>query len=229
MQLFYEPFITSPVFELNEEESHHLTKVLRKKEKDIIQVLNGKGKSFECEIIEVGKKKVRVSVCSEKAYVGRDKYLHIAIAPTKNIDRLEWFLEKATEIGVEEISLLITEKSERREIKNMERLEKILISSIKQSVQFHLPQLNPPQKISEFLKTVPAYSKYIAFCEEAPKLALKDLNQQKKALVLIGPEGDFTKNEVDLCFKLNFQALSLGSNRLRTETAGIMVSAAFSL
>ncbi|MDG2060078.1 MAG: RsmE family RNA methyltransferase, partial [Flavobacteriales bacterium] len=140
---------------------------------------------------------------------------------TKNMDRFEWFLEKATEIGIDEITPVICDRSERKVIKT-ERCNRILLSAMKQSLKYHLPKLNEVISFTDFTQKNFDGSKYIAHCEESEKIELKEKNTERKTLILIGPEGDFSPNEIDKATNNNYQAISLGNNRLRTETAGVV-------
>ena len=152
----------------------------------------------------------------------RKYYLHLAIAPTKNNDRLEWFLEKATEIGIDEITPIICENSERKFIKP-ERLKKIIISAMKQSLKFHLPRLNDMVTLSEFLKQKQTQGKYIAHCVENEKQLMKDvLHPQESSTILIGPEGDFSFSEIEKSLQKGYTPITLGKARLRTETAALV-------
>ncbi|CAM1357890.1 Ribosomal RNA small subunit methyltransferase E [Tenacibaculum sediminilitoris] len=227
MQLFYNSDLsaTSKEITFNKEESRHIVRVLRKKEGGILHITNGKGALFFAEIIIGNDKKcVAKIIKTEEKSRTRDYYLHVAIAPTKNNDRLEWFLEKATEIGVDEITPIICKNSERKTVK-IERLERIIQSAMKQSLQFTLPKLNEPIKFTDFLNNDFSEEIFIAHCEENNKKKfLKNCATPKsKYTILIGPEGDFSTNEIQLSLKKNFIPISLGENRLRTETAGLNV------
>jgi 16S rRNA (uracil1498-N3)-methyltransferase len=159
---------------------------------------------------------------TEHEFGKRDFSLHIAVAPTKNISRFEWFLEKATEIGVNEITPLICENSERKIIKT-DRLNKVIVAAMKQSLKSYLPRLNEAVKFSDFIKQKSVYSRYIAYCSENHRDMLRDAAKQKRNIeILIGPEGDFSEREVEMAMGHNFQAVSLGHSRLRTETAAIV-------
>jgi 16S rRNA (uracil1498-N3)-methyltransferase len=200
--------------------SHNISKI-----GDKVQITNGLGNLYAGEIVDITKKTCIVAIHeTQEAYNKRPLNLHIAIAPTKNIDRFEWFLEKATEIGIDEITPLICKRSERTIIKP-ERLNGILISAMKQSVQTYLPKLNEATDFQKFIKKIFPYSKnkYIAYCNDAeiPPLS-KIYPKGENALILIGPEGDFSENEVGLAFENNFKGISLGQTRLRTETAGLV-------
>ncbi|WP_420552775.1 16S rRNA (uracil(1498)-N(3))-methyltransferase [Tenacibaculum aiptasiae] len=227
MQLFFNPNITPETKEITfeKEESRHIVRVLRKKEGDILHITNGNGYLFSAEIVIPNDKKCLANIIKKEEKINhRNYYLHVAIAPTKNNDRLEWFLEKATEIGVDEITPIICDNSERKVVK-IERLSKIIQSAMKQSLQFTLPKLNSPVKFSEFIKNDFSEQIFIAHCEEnTEKLFLKNIvKPNSKYTILIGPEGDFSTKEIDSCLHKNFTPISLGENRLRTETAGLSV------
>ena len=227
MQLFYSPDIvsTSQNFIFNKEESRHIIRVLRKKEGDLLHITNGKGYLITAEISHANEKKCLVHIISfEKQQKTWDYNLHIAIAPTKMNDRFEWFLEKATEIGIDEITPIICDNSERKVLKT-ERMQKVLVSAMKQSLKFNLPKLNEPVKFSEIVSLNFNGTKFIAHCEDPDqKNTLKNLlKPNQNILVLIGPEGDFSPKEITKALQHKFIALSLGSSRLRTETAGIVV------
>jgi len=222
MQLFY---LENPKDEiiLSIEESKHATKVLRKKEGDILNFTDGKGGFYKAEITVADTRKCRLQVVSTEQKAKQHNYhLHIAIAPTKNMERFEWFLEKACEIGIDEITPIICSHSERKVIKT-ERCNRILLSAIKQSLKYHLPKLNEVISLNDFLEKDFEGTKYISHCEENDeKKELKTVNKTGKTLILIGPEGDFSQKEIDLALQSQFKAVSLGTSRLRTETAGII-------
>jgi 16S rRNA (uracil1498-N3)-methyltransferase len=223
MKLFY---LENPENEiiLSAQESKHATKVLRKKEGDVLDFTDGKGNFYKAEITVADSRKCKLQIVSSKQKPKQHNYhLHIAIAPTKNMDRFEWFLEKATEIGIDEITPIICSRSERKVIKN-ERCNKILLSAMKQSLKFHLPKLNEAISLTDFLKSNVDGAKYIAHCEKSDKLELKNEKLEEKTLILIGPEGDFSSKEIELAFQNQFKAVSLGTSRLRTETAGIIAT-----
>jgi 16S rRNA (uracil1498-N3)-methyltransferase len=224
MQLFYNPDIQSSTthFQFDKEESKHIIKVLRKKSGDIIFITNGKGNLFHSEITLESEKKCEVKIVKTETFEPKKYHLHIAIAPTKMNDRLEWFLEKATEIGIAEITPIICDHSERK-IYKIDRAEKIIQAAMKQSNQFYLPTINEPVSFSDFLKRESNSLKYIAHCEENKKDLFKDSFQAgQNILILIGPEGDFSTKEISLALKNNFIPVSLGNTRLRTETAGVV-------
>lgn len=224
MQLFYTPDIdiASSTYYLNEEESKHSVRVLRLQAGDHVQLIDGKGNLFTADITDAHPKRTQLRIISvQQEFNKRNHYLHIAVAPTKNIERLEWFLEKATEIGIDEISLIITQRSERKEAKT-ERLNKIITSAIKQSIKAYHPVLYDPIPLGKLLSNPFGGQKFIAHCEPADKATLKDqLKPFGKYLILIGPEGDFTPKEIDDALKNDFKAITLGESRLRTETAAL--------
>lgn len=224
MQLFYNTTLnpTDTFFQFDKEESKHIIKVLRKKTGDIIFITNGKGNLFHSEITLESEKKCEVKIIKIETFNAKNYYLHIAIAPTKMNDRLEWFLEKATEIGIDEISLIICDHSERK-IYKIDRAEKIIQAAMKQSNQFYLPQINEPISFNNFIKKETNAVKFIAHCEEDKKeLFQNSFKSNQNILILIGPEGDFSTKEISLALKNNFIPVSLGNTRLRTETAGVV-------
>lgn len=224
MQLFYNPNINEATesFSFDKEESKHIIKVLRKKDTDILHVTNGLGFLFTTEITLASDSKCTVKIISiEKAEASKFR-LHLAVAPTKMNDRFEWFLEKATEIGIHEITPIICDRSERKTI-NKERFDKILLAAMKQSNELFLPILNPAMTFKEFVNSENQDLKMIAHCEETDKKTLKSiLKPNEKITMLIGPEGDFSEKEIGLALNNNFTAVSLGNTRLRTETAAIV-------
>ncbi|WP_375239330.1 16S rRNA (uracil(1498)-N(3))-methyltransferase [Aurantibacter sp.] len=224
MQLFYSTEITDTnnTFIFSKEESKHIVKVLRKKEQDVLFVTNGKGSIFKCEINSANDKKCSVSILETTTQKASKYSLHLAVAPTKMNDRYEWFLEKATEIGITEITPIICDHSERKIIKP-ERFEKILESAMKQSLSAYKPILNESISFKNFVAETKSQTKFIAHCEETDKKSLKkELKPNQDYLILIGPEGDFSKKEIDLALKHNFIPVTLGETRLRTETAAIV-------
>ncbi len=224
MQVFYSPEITDGNFFLNKTESHHCIKVLRLKENEIINLTDGKGGLYEARIISGSPVKCEVQVIKRiENQNKRNFYLHIAIAPTRSTDRFEWFIEKATEIGIDEITPLICSRSERKTVKP-ERIRNIFISSIKQSLVATMPKLNEIKNFEEFIsepiKT--GCSKYICHCLDGQRQKLNDIySAGSDVLGVIGPEGDFTPGEIRFAEKNNFLSVTLGNNRLRTETAGV--------
>lgn len=227
MQLFYNADINKSQKELffDKNESRHIVKVLRKKEGDLVYITDGKGLLFQCNIINASDKKCLVNV---KNIVQKERlrtyYLHIAIAPTKLNDRFEWFLEKATEIGIDEITPIICENSERKVLK-VERMEKIIQSASKQSLNYYFPKLNHPLKFKDFIANKLNGQGFIAHCENDKKKSLQKIwKAEQDTTILIGPEGDFSTNEISASINNGYQAISLGKSRLRTETAGIVAT-----
>ena len=220
MQLFFTEN-TENDFTISSEESKHITRVLRKKEGDTLNFTDGKGNLLIAEIISSDLRKTRVKVIEKiDKEKGHNYYLHIAIAPTKNMDRFEWFLEKATEIGIDEITPIICDRSERKVVRT-ERCNRILLSAMKQSLKFHKPKLNESISFTDFIKKDLEGSKYIAHCEKGEKIELKDRKTENRTIILIGPEGDFSPTEIEKATNNNYRAISLGNSRLRTETAGL--------
>ena len=224
MQLFYNPTINThtETFFFDKEESKHIIKVMRKEAGDILFVTNGLGNIFETEIILGSDTKCSVKI-NKIIVVEKSKcHLHLAVAPTKMNDRYEWFLEKATEIGVSEITPILCDRSERKFVKN-DRFDKIILSAMKQSAQPFLPKLNEPITFKDFIDNPFNGQKFIAHCEGVANTSFKNcLIVNENVLVLIGPEGDFSKNEIALAINNNYKAVSLGNTRLRTETAAIV-------
>jgi 16S rRNA (uracil1498-N3)-methyltransferase len=224
MQLFYSPEINSEQqqFTFSKEESKHIVRVLRKKEGDTLAITDGKGNLFQVEISLADHKKCVVQIKSTTQQQQHNYTLHIAIAPTKMNDRMEWFLEKTTEIGIDEITPIFCDNSERKVIKK-ERFEKIIQSAMKQSLQMQLPKLNDAISFKEFISQKHSGQLFIAHCEEQDKKALQtEVQPNQNYTILIGPEGDFSTKEIEIALKNNFTPVTLGSTRLRTETAGIV-------
>ncbi len=223
MNSFYISAISGKTIQLNSEESNHCIKVLRLKKGDIVQLMNGKGSIFEAIIVIPDAKSTILEILEEKKYPEtRNFQLTLAIAPTKNMDRFEWFVEKSVEIGIDRIVPIICKHSERKEIKT-ERLEKIIISAMKQSGQTYLPELSGTTSFSDFVKEPFNGDKMIAHCENGIKKMLKDsISPGRNTLILIGPEGDFDSSELELALENGYIPVSLGESRLRTETAGLV-------
>ena len=220
MQLFYCPELLNDASFLSNEESVHCCKVLRKKVGDHIYLIDGVGGFYEAEITIASQKKVIFNVIKKWNQLQSPYSLHIAIAPTKNNDRFEWFLEKATEIGIDEVTPIICEHSERKMIKN-ERMKKIIVSAAKQSLKSKLPKINKVTSFNDFIFKKHSSQCFIAHCLPSQKRKLKN-EVVSESTILIGPEGDFSKLEVEVALKNNFIPISLGSVRLRTETAGVI-------
>lgn len=223
MQLFFQEKIEIPITYLDEVESKHLVKVLRKKQGDQIRLTNGKGQVFECVILEANQKKTSLKVLSSTEVPEDTYHIHLAIAPTKSPDRMEWMVEKITEMGFHELTLLETMNSERSFLKT-DRLQKKVISACKQSLKFRIPVLRQTRKLSELLESQEfnGLQKFIAYVDENHQNHLFDLARPgEKYLILIGPEGDFDPKEIKSALEQGFQPISLGTSRLRTETAGL--------
>jgi 16S rRNA (uracil1498-N3)-methyltransferase len=231
MNLVYSPQAsTGSMVELDENEFHHI-QVLRMRSGDEVHAFDGKGNLYKGILAAISKKTATVSVGERiRQEPLPTAQLHIAIAPTKNIDRTEWFAEKATEIGIHAISPVICNRSERREIR-IDRLEKVVLSAAKQSLHLHLPRVNASGSFKEFVKAVKDDKalKFIAYCEEKTTHLKDSFKTGESIVVLIGPEGDFTEEEVVLAKEAGFTPVSLGESRLRTETAGVMVSAIYNM
>jgi 16S rRNA (uracil1498-N3)-methyltransferase len=230
MNLFYTPDISEDYYTLSESESKHCIRVLRLSEGDTIFLVDGKGGFYETQITINHAKRCTVKVANKKLGYGKLNYnLHIAIAPVKNIDRFEWFLEKSTEIGINKITPLLCSHSERKVIKE-ERLNKIITSAMKQSIKAYHPTLNPMISFNEFIKQPFNGNKFIAHCEDGEKKPLKNLVEKgKETLILIGPEGDFSPKEIEAAIANGYKEISLGNSRLRTETAGVVACHTVSL
>jgi len=223
MQLFYNPDLDNITtqFIFSSEESKHIVKALRKKEGDILNLTNGKGYFFEAKILIADARKCKAEIIDTTKKHQKAHWLHLVVAPTKMNDRFEWFLEKATEIGVQEITPIICDHSERKIVK-IERLEKVISSAMKQSLQAFLPKLNAPITFKEYINQHKEGLLFIAHCEDEEKVELKRrVAPDKDVTVLIGPEGDFSASEIKMAYDNGFLPVSLGENRLRTETAAI--------
>lgn len=221
MNLFYQPLLPKGIHYLDPSESKHSTRVLRKKKGDVIQITDGMGFLYHAHITIADPHQCRFEIIENLAEPPRNYRIHIGISPTKNTDRLEWFVEKAVEFGVDEITLIECEHTERIHVK-FERLEKLAISAMKQSLKLTLPSISGPVKLPEIIANTSASSKFIAFVDgENLNFLQKVASRDSNYLVLIGPEGDFSSNELKLARENGFQKVSLGSSRLRTETAGL--------
>ncbi|WP_314306290.1 16S rRNA (uracil(1498)-N(3))-methyltransferase [Capnocytophaga gingivalis] len=236
MQLFYNDSLYPQVQEVtfDKEESNHIHKVLRKKTGDLLHITDGRGYLYEAQIQYITDKKCTAHILSHSLAPTPAYHLHIAVAPTKMNERYEWFLEKATEIGVHEVTPILCDHSERKTIKT-ERFEKILLSAMKQSLQYYKPQLNPPISLLEWLDTIESNSvgRYVAHCQEGARGLLLDRLEElpretTNLWVLIGPEGDFSQREIQKACSKGFLPVSLSPNRLRTETAAIVACSCIS-
>ncbi|MFT5925347.1 MAG: 16S rRNA (uracil1498-N3)-methyltransferase [Rubritalea sp.] len=229
MQLFYFNNLTpdTSVLQLDKEQARHMTKALRKKVGDSVHITDGVGNLYHGVISLVTSNKCRIDITFAKAFPKPSQNLHIAIAPTKMNDRMEWFLEKATEMGISKITPLRCDHSERKKI-NRDRFQKILISAIQQSNQFYIPIIEELTDISDFLKTNITGVKCIAHCEDTPKKTLPHMiDKSQDFTLIIGPEGDLSSREIDAAVTYGFTPISLGNKRLRTETAGVYTAAVF--
>lgn len=228
LPFFYKKDISSidSTVVLDEDTSKHVVQVLRMQNGEQLKLTDGKGNIFSCEITDNHRKKTVVSII-EKSEVSQHKTsITIAISPVKNNSRFEWFLEKATEIGVTEIVPLICERTEKQQLKT-ERLQGILISAMLQSQQAWLPVLDEARKYDQYIKSAgeqPSIQKFIAHCEEDQKTLLSFIQPSSQSTILIGPEGDFTHKEIEIALNAGFKPVSLGATRLRTETAGMVAA-----
>jgi len=224
MQLFYNPDITENTtqFSFSKEESKHIVKVLRKSVDDTLQITNGVGWLFTAQITVADIKNCIATIIAKDLQVKRDYTLHLAVAPTKMNDRYEWFLEKATEIGVDSITPIICDHSERKIIKAA-RFEKIIQTAMKQSLNCYLPELKEAIAFKDFITQDFSDNLFIAHCEETAKKSLKkELKTKQSVTILIGPEGDFSVKEIEMAIQNKFIPVTLGETRLRTETAAIV-------
>ena len=221
--MFYAPDLEGDHYTLEEKESKHIVKVLRMKAGDTIMLTDGAGKLITTELVNEDPRRCEVRVVDVvEDYGKRGFLLHIAIAPTKNINRFEWFIEKATEIGIDEITPLICQRSERKVVKT-DRLKKVITSAMKQSVKAYHPVLNEASSFKDLVCRDHSMQKYIAYVEQGEHPALQTLYKNgEDAIVLIGPEGDFSPEEVIMAKENGFKVISLGKSRLRTETAGVV-------
>lgn len=233
MELFYSKDMDGSICRLDQDESGHCVKVLRHRAGDEISVIDGCGTLYRCRIITDSPKGVEASVMSSEENWGGHPYrLHLAVCPTKSNDRYEWFVEKACEIGFDELSPVIGEHSERKVLKTA-RVEKVLISAAKQSLKAAVPIVNEPVSVKEFIADAPEDAlKLIAYCfedERVPRKSIKDVLENsdgKEIIVMIGPEGDFSKAEAELALEHGFIPVHLGASRLRTETAALTAASA---
>ena len=223
MQLFYVSGFEGSTCVLGEEESWHCIKVLRLHEGAQINLTDGLGNLYQGYLTKIIHMGCHIGITHVTPHNRRSNWsLHVAMAPTKNIERFEWFLEKATEIGIDEITPLICEHSERKTVK-LERLQKVMVSAMKQSNKLWLPRLNEPVNFRDFISRAYIGQKFIAWCETGNESELHNIYQKDAdVLILVGPEGDYSKSEIELAVKSGFVPVSLGESRLRTETAGIV-------
>ncbi len=225
MQLFYNPEISDKDSQVvfPRDESKHIVKVLRKTEGDTLNITNGKGHLFTAEIVNADIRRCIAKIISVEDQPAPPYYLHMIVAPTKMNDRFEWFLEKAMEIGIHEITPVICDHSERKVVK-LNRFERVLQSAMKQSLHYRMPKLNEPVSFHEFLNEKTDGLKYIAHCEDGldKEYLQKKMKAKEKVNILIGPEGDFSREEINSALNTGWIPVSLGDSRLRTETAAIV-------
>lgn len=223
MQLFYMPSIEEGLCALPEGEARHATQVLRKRVGDVLDIVDGKGGWYKGEIIAAAKKSctIQATLRQQEPLRGNPSIV-MAVSPTKNNERFEWFLEKATELGVDEIVPLQCKRTERSKIR-LDRYEKVLVSAMKQSLQAWLPRLHPLTPLKEWLQQLQATKqRYVGWCDEVGQEALsKQYMAGEDVIILIGPEGDFTEEEIEMSRMTGYMPMTLGANRLRTETAAI--------
>ncbi|MFC3199805.1 16S rRNA (uracil(1498)-N(3))-methyltransferase [Parapedobacter deserti] len=225
MQLFYTPDIAphQQSFVLSEEESKHAIRVLRMGAGQRVQLVDGRGGLYTAAIVDDHPKRAVLEIL--KAETGRGKrpyYLHIAIAPTKHVERVEWFLEKATEVGIDEVTPIICEHSERKEVKT-ERLKKVMVAAMKQSLKAYLPRLNEPLGLGALLEHERQGQRFIAHCADGDKEYVSEMIVPGgRYTILIGPEGDFSGAEIEASLRAGFLPITLGHARLRTETAALV-------
>ncbi|OUJ71850.1 16S rRNA (uracil(1498)-N(3))-methyltransferase [Hymenobacter crusticola] len=220
MPTFYTPDLTALTYTLSEEESKHAVRVLRLRAGDSVELVNGRGSVYQAEVAQADAKRCQLRITHEQQVPRRPYDVHVAVAPTKNLDRMEWFVEKATEIGVDRISFLRCARSERRELK-LERLEKIAVSALKQSGQAWLPQLDELLDYNTFLKNLDPDTTFIAHLADDERTELAQVANGPSCCVLIGPEGDFTPEEISAARQRGIRPVALGLTRLRTETAAL--------
>lgn len=222
MQLFYHPDIDADFIQIDEEESKHIVRVLRIKRGETVFFTNGRGGLYTCVMVDDHPKRCKFQVIDKSFAPKKKPHIHIAAAPTKNIARFEWFIEKAVEIGIDEITPLICEHSERNKV-NDDRLQKIAIAAMKQSGRKWLPKNNSAVSFEKFICNDYQSKKAIAYVSDQHNHLLQDyFKKDEDALILIGPEGDFSKQEIEQAIKNGYHPISLGENRLRTETAALV-------
>lgn len=224
MHTFYFPDLSDNIVLLDEDESKHAVRVLRLVIGSEVMLVDGKGCRAFAKVLEDHPKRCTLEITEKKKEITERNYrLHIAIAPTKNLDRLEWFIEKATEIGIDSIILISCDHSERFTVK-MDRMEKVTVSAIKQSQQSWLPEMKGVIPFKEFISSVPeSAQRYIAHCADGEKSPLKNkIKAEGDIFILIGPEGDFSGDEIKLAIENGFLPVTLGERRLRTETAALV-------
>lgn len=222
MQIFYQPHLQEGLWTLSEDETRHAVQVLRHRVGDVLTLIDGCGGWFEGRIDAIGKRSCDLSVhCLRRETQRAPYHLTLAVAPTKQMERLEWLVEKATEIGVDHFIPLLTKRSERTQLR-IDRLQKEAVAAAKQSLQAWIPRISQPLSLEACLQTCEASQRFIGWCEEEnPPLLVHNCEPSKDVIILIGPEGDFTADELDSARAQGFLPISLGPNRLRTETAAL--------
>lgn len=232
MELFYSDNISADQVFLDQEQSTHCVRVLRHREGDVISVIDGLGSLFECRLVDANPKAAVATVVSETPDFGAHPYhLTMAVCPTKNIDRFEWFAEKATEIGVDVIAPVFGDRSERRVLKT-DRIRRLAVSATKQSLKGRVPEVREPVSVAEFVASAPEGSlKLICYCEddESRRVSVQEAlaaSDAREVMVLIGPEGDFSPEEIAAALSSGWKPVHLGSSRLRTETAAVVAATA---
>ena len=232
MELFYSDNISADQVFLDQEQSTHCVRVLRHREGDVISVIDGLGSLFECRLVDANPKAAVATVVSETPDFGAHPYhLTMAVCPTKNIDRFEWFAEKATEIGVDVIAPVFGDRSERRVLKT-DRIRRLAVSATKQSLKGRVPEVREPVSVAEFVASAPESSlKLICYCEddESRRVSVQEAlaaSDAREVMVLIGPEGDFSPEEIAAALSSGWKPVHLGSSRLRTETAAVVAATA---
>lgn len=220
---FIDTTVVTDILTLNEDTSKHVVQVLRMKAFERLQLTDGAGNLFTAEIVDEHKKKCTVKIIDRVAVARKSQQVCIAISLLKNASRFEWFLEKATEIGVTEIIPLLCERTEKQHFR-YERMKQILISAMMQSKQVWLPVLHEPANYPKVIPASPYQTKLIAHCEDEMKRSVTDFRKDSNVQILIGPEGDFTKDEIALALTNGFQPVTLGETRLRAETAGVVAA-----
>ncbi|OON69388.1 16S rRNA (uracil(1498)-N(3))-methyltransferase [Hymenobacter sp. CRA2] len=218
---FYAPDLAGPTYTLPEDESKHAVRVLRLQPGDAVELVDGRGGLYQAEVADDNPKRCQLRITAEQRVERRLYFVHVAVAPTKNLDRMEWLVEKATEIGIDRLSFLRAARSERRELK-LDRLERIAVSALKQSGQAWLPQLDELTDYAAFVRTIEPATTFIAHLAEGERTSLPQVAAAGAGCcILIGPEGDFTPDEIELALARGIRPVTLGQTRLRTETAAL--------
>lgn len=229
MHYFYAKGEFETQIELSKEESHHAFRVMRLKVKDEVGVFNGEGTIYLCKVLEISKNRCILMIDSSNRKVESRPKLTIVISPTKSMDRFEWFLEKATEIGVGEIIPLLSDHSERKKIRP-DRLEKVIVAAMKQSMNPFIPILKPLTPFKDVIDDFSSHQRFISHCYGEDRISLfEKIDKEKEVVILIGPEGDFSLAEIEMAKEKGWIGVSLGNQRYRTETAGIIATHLYSL